>query len=285
MTAAAVEERCFCGSGRLTTDCHELPRHARRRRRAELDALAEAHDLAALFPGVRPCDAVLEAYAASTASELDPAEPAVPVDAVEAGLLLLSAAERRRLVDTWVAAYHDRWRRIVEPVDDVQLVERAVTAGAVRMLLLEHRPLPAALFALLEGGTFRHYPANALTLLVPPPAVWSMDEACAVLLLLPRPARFDPGWFDAVEGHAGGCVGPEHVERLRRAGSRIAAQLPVVGLPRATETVAAGIAEIDADEGWAGAIAARLLALYASSPGPADEIRAQAAARNAHATV
>lgn len=270
-----VERPCFCGSGRAARDCHRLPRQARRRQHDELYALAEAHDLAALFPALRPRDAVLEAYAKHVAAELHPDQPEIPVDAVEEGVSIVSESEWRRLIDSWATSYPDRWDAIVRLVRDARAVERAAVAGAVRVTILELRPLPAAAFAPLEGGVFRQLPANALTLLVPPPAVWSMDEACAALLLLPRTVRFDPAWFDAVERHAEGCVGPEHVGRLRRAGDRLADQLPVAGMPRASTTVAEGIAVISSDDGWAAAIAARLLALYAAAPGPAAELRAQ----------
>jgi hypothetical protein len=225
---------------------------------------------------VRLSDPVLIAYARRVAAELDPGMPTVPVDAVEEGIALVSTADRRRLIEGWATSYPDRWEAIVGLVGDTDLAERAVVAGTVRVTILDHRRLPAAAFAPLEGGTFRKLPANALTLLVPPQAVWSMDEACVTLRLLPRSDVFNPAWFEAVERHGEGCVGPEHVERLRRAGARLATQLPLHGMPRATATLREGIRVIDTDEGWAEAIAVRLLALYASLPAPAAELRAKA---------
>jgi hypothetical protein len=48
-------------------------------------------------------------------------------------------------------------------------------------------------------------------------------------------------------------------------------------MPRASETIAAGVGQVMDDDAWAEPIAARLLAIYASGPGPANELRARRA--------
>ena len=240
----------------------------------ELFVLAEANDIAALFPGVRPRDDVFAAYADRVALNVDGHGPRVPVRAVEDGLTLLDSAERRRIVSSWRDPYPDRWAAMIADGGSETLIERAVVAGAVRVAILERCPLPREALAVFEGGLFGNLPANALTLLAPPQGTWSIDEAIAADGIVPGGPRFEPARFDALERYAQGCVASEHVERLRAAASRIEMQLPVVGLPRASATLAAGCATIAADDGWCAAIAARQLALYASNPGAAVDPRA-----------
>ena len=239
----------------------------------ELYVLAEANDIAALFPGVRPYDDVFAAYADRAALDIDGHGPRVPIRIVEDGLALLDSAERRRIVDSWCDPYPDRWAAMIADGGSETPIRRAVVAGAVRVAILERCPLPREALAVFEGGLFGNLPANALTLLAPPQGTWSIDEAIAADGIVPGGPRFEPARFDALERYAQGCVTNEHIERLRDAATRIEMQLPIVGLPRASATLAAACAIIATDEGWCAAISARQLALYASDPGVAAEAR------------
>ena len=58
---------------------------------------------------------------------------------------------------------------------------------------------------------------------------------------------------------------PLQVSRLRRAVARIAAQLPLAGLPHASEIVAAGCATVLVDEAASEEAAAEQLVRYATS--------------------
>jgi hypothetical protein len=60
----------MCGSGRIHTRCHGLRGSARRHRGRELHALAELHDLALLFPSVRPRGAAIESFADCLAASM-----------------------------------------------------------------------------------------------------------------------------------------------------------------------------------------------------------------------
>src|SRR5712691_3002772 len=142
---------CFCGSGRASETCHELPRRERRRRRVALRALAEAHDISALFPGVRPRDDVLDAFAARVARELDPDDPSVPPSRVEEGVVLLDERERRRIVDAWTSKYPDRWSSLCTAAGHVALTERAVVASAVRGMISERRTPHSGPIEMLEA--------------------------------------------------------------------------------------------------------------------------------------
>ncbi len=273
MRQTAPHASCFCGSGRSLDRCHGLPRRERRLLRTQLEILAEANEIAALFPSVRPDDAVFSAYAEQVGAALASTGPAAPVEVVENGLRLLDDEERRRVVGRWALSYPDRWRRIIDLAGEPALVERAVVAGAVRVTLLENRPLPPEVLTPLEGGALRHLPTQALALLVAPPAVWSIDEAVTTLTLFPRRGGLDAAWFETVERHAASCVGTEHVARLRAACRRVARQFPMAGLPRASEIAAAGCSAILTDNVQAKSVCALLLTVYVASPMVASELR------------
>jgi hypothetical protein len=213
----------------------------------ELYVLCEANDIAALFPHVRPRDGVFDAFADHTAKEFPRCEARLPTG-------------------IWRDLYPERWAAMVADGGDESLIERAATVRAVRVAILERIPLAHATVAGFERGLHADLPANALTLIVPPPSIWSIDEAVEAAAACPGGRRFEPARFDALERHAGGRVTEAHVSRLRAAALRIAVQLPVEGLPVAGATLAAACTVISEEEGWCTAIAARHLALYASDP-------------------
>jgi hypothetical protein len=168
----------------------------------ELLVLAEANDIAALFPGVRPHDDVFLRYAERVALSLDGHGPLVPIRIVEEGLALLDHAEQRRIVDSWSDPYPDRWAAMLADGGSEALIRRAVVAGAVRVAILERRPVSREALAVFEGGLFSNLPANALTLLVPSQAIWSIDEATAADCIVPGGPQFEPARFDALERYA-----------------------------------------------------------------------------------
>jgi hypothetical protein len=250
--------------------------------------LAEAGDIAALFPAVRPRDPILDAFARRAARAVDPRLPRVPVAAVEEGFALLDEPERRRIVASWTEPYRDRWEAMLADGGRALPMERALIAGAVRMAIADHVPPAYERFALLEGGMLRSHPADALSILVPPSAIWSIDEAVWATLLVPpasASASASESDFDrrmaALERRTPACVGGEHTERVRAAAARLRASLPVVGLPRASATAAAGCDDVRRDDAICSAIAARLLALYAMSPAVGRELRAKQHRRGA----
>lgn len=267
-------EPCPCGSGARGGACHLAPRSTRRRRRAELYALGEASDIAALFPCVRPRDAVFDAFARRVAGTLDPLAPGIPSGRVEEGLALLDEPERERIVASWIEPYRDRWQAMLADGGSEIPIERALVAGAVRMAIVDHLPPPRDMLGTLEGGAVRSHPADALAILVWPGSIWSIDEAVCATRFVPADLDFEQRMV-SLERHTPGWVGPEHMDRLRSAASRLRAHLPVDGLPRASATTTEGCEEVRCDDGVCAAIAARLLALYATSPGVGRELAAQ----------
>jgi hypothetical protein len=141
-----------------------------------------------------------------------------------------------------------------------------VSVGMVaRAALLEWLPLARRELAVYEGGLFEDEPAHAITLLVRPPTIWSLDDARLAARLHPLGRRFDPERFAAIERHARERTGVEQLTRVREAVGRIEVQLPVAAFPVASALVAAGCAVVAADESWSRLVAARQLARYASS--------------------
>jgi hypothetical protein len=194
---------------------------------------------------------------------------------VAEGLKLLDPAGRQRVVAGWRGPRRNRRPSLIADSGCDVLVDGTVVTGAVRTAILEWLPLSRTDLAVYEGGLFRRAPANALTLLVRPPTIWSIEEAVIADGLFPGGPRFDPSGFDALERYARGRLGTEHLARLRDAVRKIGKQLPVEGLPLASGTVAAGCAVIAADDEWSAAIAARQLARYATSARVAREARAR----------
>jgi hypothetical protein len=252
---------CFCGSGRTLERCHRMPRRQRRRHRRSLVALAEAHDISALFPRVRPRDEVVEAFAQRVALELDPGDQRVPAGRVEEGVALLDDSERRRIVDDWASRYPDRWSSLCAAVGDAALTERAVVASAVRGAISERRPVALGPVAMLEDGALSRSPCAALALVLVPPLVWSRDDA--ILVSAAAAKRSPQPFFDAAEELAGEHAEEWHVRRVQALAERLGAQLPIPGLPRASRTLGEGCRRVVADEAAAHGVAAVLLATYA----------------------
>src|SRR5687768_18433110 len=103
---------CRCGSGRSFERCHGDSRNAF----ARVQALAEARQLALLFPCVRLRSASVLAFAERVAGELGDQE--VSEDILDEGLQLVDESERRRLVEEWICDFPDRWASLVATAAD-----------------------------------------------------------------------------------------------------------------------------------------------------------------------
>jgi hypothetical protein len=181
------------------------------------------------------------------------------------GLRRLDPDRRRHILGGWCAPRRPTPASvIVDGGCDVRIRGSAVT-GAVRSSLLEWLPLVRLDLEVYDGGLFEDEPASAVTLLLRPPTIWTVDEAVRAGRLYGRTRAFEPERFDALECYARTRVTATHVDRLREASAKIRLQLPVAELPRASSIVAAGCAVIDADDGACAAIAACQLARLATS--------------------
>ena len=177
----------------------------------------------------------------------------------------LDAVEQRRIVDGWRTHRCESDAPLVTDEGCDVRVARSSVGERARIALLAWLPLVPAELAVFEGGLLRESPAEAVSLLLRPPLIWSLHETLLAGARVRRRAHFDPGSFAVLERGSRDRVRPRHRHRLRRALERIEAQLPVAGLPIASSTVAAGCAAIAGDDEVCSEIAARQLARYAVS--------------------
>ncbi len=231
---------CICGSGRTFSSCHGLRGSERRHRGRELQALAELHDLALLFPFIRPKGMAIESFADRLATSMrDEPRDSSPLEVAE-GVRLLSRGERRRLVRSWAGRYPTRWRKICSLVGGEAVAEQTLVSSAVRAAVADRTVCPAGVAAELEDGALAGSPGAALALALSPPAVWSYEEVLAV---------------------DGSSVTGQHVARVRTQANRLRRRLPFEGLPHASATLLHGC-DLVADDDAAAAVAALLLEAY-----------------------
>lgn len=269
MSTAELERLSSPRVGRSST----VEQQSSRRERRHLEVVPEpyaADDVAALFTAVRPCDGAGVALARRGATQFD-ARASVTAWILSDGLRRLAAADRERVLDSWRSRPREDVGVLVTDGGCAVGIGGVEVRGPLRLALLRWLPLAGAELAVYESGLFRDTPADALTLLLRPPTIWSMVEAAAAERLRPRSAWFEPERFEHLERHAHGCVRRTHLARLREAARRIERQLPVAGLPVASATVAAGWAVLETDDAVCRSIAARQLARYAASAWVARE--------------
>jgi hypothetical protein len=171
---------------------------------------------------------------------LDPADPRVPIHAIEAGIELLDEAERRRIVDDWASAYPHRWESLCGAVGDSSLVARAFVASAVRGGISERRTVPRELVALFEGRELRDSPVAALGIVLPAPLVWARDAVTLLRRETGRRKQFSSAQLEDAIAVALDYVGDEQVERVSVRSGRLARELPIPELPTASETLSRG---------------------------------------------
>jgi hypothetical protein len=239
-TVVGVEELCVCGSGRLFRCCHGVGGRERRQRGSELRALAELHDLALLFPCVRPRGVAIEAFADRVAAGIDKPRDSTPAEVAE-GVALISVAERMRLVGCWRDRYPERWAKICASIGDTVLAEQGLLASTVRAAIADRVVCPPEVVADLEDGRLERSPGAALALALLPPAVWSYEEV------------FAPNELAVTE---------VHVRRVRLQAARLRRRLPFQGLPRASATLIRGCELVDTNDDLAAGVAELLVDSY-----------------------
>lgn len=234
------DDLCICGSGRAFRRCHGLRGAERRHRGRELHVLGEVHDLALLFPFVRPKGTAIEAFADRVAAEMgDEPRDSTPAEVAE-GVRLLSVGERVGLIHSWAGRYPDRWRKICSVVEDAALAEQTLLSSAVRAAIADRIVCPSAVVAELEDGALEGSPGAALAFAIAPCAVWSYEEALG---------SEDPP------------VRRQHVARVRAQARRLRRRLPFDGLPRASAMLVRGC-DLVADDDVAAGVAELLLDAY-----------------------
>jgi hypothetical protein len=215
-----------------------------------VQALAEAREVALLFPSARLRSAEPLARAEALAHELADVED-VPEAALADVILLVDEAEARRLVDDWTSVYPDRWASLCHTAGDVSAAERELVVGAVAAAIHERMPTPRDVLVELELADLP--PGPALALVLPPQFLWSYDEARAAAVVL-------PDQFDELAAALGRF---EHVERLRALAGLVRRELPFGDFPSASEVLLKACAEVERDDAFAREILMVSLMAYA----------------------
>ena len=216
-----------------------MPRRARRARRIELEVLGELHDAAFLFPFVRPKDSFVDEFAWRVVVGMgDEPGDTSPAEAAE-GVGLLPAVERLRIARLWSGRHPQVWESLCRKVGDPAPVEATLVASAVRGAVADRIGPRRELVAELEEGSLERSPAAAVAFAIPPETVWLYEEAV---------------WGPPTITRA-------HVARTRAQARRLAAWLPVEGLPQASTTLLRGC-ELLADDKVAHEITGLLLDKY-----------------------
>lgn len=204
----------------------------------------------------RRSEALLEEVAAR-----HPRSDEIPGKELEDGLALLGEAQRGCVVALWAEPYADRWHSLAAAAMDIPAAERALVIGALRAGIGERQPTPRDLIESLENMRLYRSPHAALAVVVPPQFVWSIDEARAAGVVH-RSHRKPRARMDAVEEIAYTLMSFEHVCRTRFLCERLAAELPLDGVPRACTMLASACDDVRRDLTAARAVCAALLISY-----------------------
>jgi hypothetical protein len=211
-----------------------------------------------MFPCVRPAGRELEAFVDKEALE-HPTDD-VPDAVLREGLELVDEQERRRIVELWSDPYADRWASVTHASGDVEAAERALVVGSLRAAIAERQSTPRELIEPVEGGALRRSPFAALSTVLPPALVWSVDEARAAHVAASN--RRGRAAMDAVEGVAYALMTFTHIQRTSALTRRLALKLPFTGLPEASRTLSTACDEVTRRVDAARAAAAALLIAY-----------------------
>jgi hypothetical protein len=211
-----------------------------------------------MFPCVRPAGREVEAFV--DAKALAHPSDDVPNAALREGLALVDEQERRRIVELWSDPYADRWASLTHAAGDVGAAERALVVGSLRAAIAERQSTPRELIEPLEGGALRRSPFAALSTVLPPALVWSVDEARAGQVAASKRSR--RAGMDAIEGVAYALMTFTHVQRTSALTRRLALELPFTGLPEASRTLSMGCDEVTRSLDAARAAVAALLIAY-----------------------
>jgi len=163
-----------------------------------------------------------------------------------------ASASGRRVADRRSEARAPQRSLVVDQGCDVRAGHVRLEPAAV-LALLAWLPLTHGDLAPVEARAELLDPVAALALVLRPPTIWSAREAVAFRGLAPEGRRECD------------LVTALHSRRLRRAAAGIALQLPLSGLPRASELVAQGCAIVMRDAAACANAAAVQLVRYATS--------------------
>jgi hypothetical protein len=247
---------CKCGSGLPFERCHGDPRNDFAREQA----LREAEAVPFCFPFVRARGSAAAVFADDVAA-CYAAEDDVPTTVLDDGVTAVGDRERSRVLRSFAHRHPDRWESMASTAGDRAEAARRLVRGALRVAIAERQAPPRAWLEPFEDGILQRSPLASLGTIFPPQLVWSLGEATAARVAAAPRRRLDR--MSAVEevGYALVCF--DHVTRTRTLTARLARELPIDDLPRASRFLADACADVERDVGAAQGAAVALLVAYA----------------------
>jgi hypothetical protein len=245
---------CACGSGLPFSRCHGDPANAFAREAA----LREAEAVPWMFPCVRAEGTEIDAFAERAALEHPSGD--VSEATLERGLDLVDAEQRAAVVASWAEPYADRWASLTRAAGGPEAAEDALVRGALRAAIAERQATPLELVRELDDLALRRSPFAAVSVVVPPMFVWSVDEARAAQVAAEQ--RSTRRRANAVQDVAYALMAFTHIRRTSALVARLAAELPFAGLPEASQTLEHACNEVERSLNAARATTAALLIAY-----------------------
>jgi hypothetical protein len=236
---AGRNDPCPCGSGRkYKRCCIERETELRRQAEATEDLLA----LATLFPVLRPLDAAFEQWAGG--GELFD----VSNENVNAGLALIPAAERERILRAARRHCCEAWEEPAAAYGDEQEAAQIVLVGSVVAGLGECRELHHEVLAELERRAGLGIdPLDALAEALTCAELWSLPEAGAAAWSAAAGAL--PLTVPVVlTAQARDVWTEDHERRLRFLVARVDAKLPSPGFPNTSASLGVALDLVERDE-------------------------------------
>jgi hypothetical protein len=227
-----------------------------------MHAIKWAGQLAGFFPWLRPEDGEVLAYAERVADELGPNDGEIPVERLQQGVALLGVDGQRRLVECFADRQPDQWSAVRADSGEGPVLERALTAGAVRVAILERRLPPQLRLDHLERGIApAHSPREVLAVTLPPEAIWSApDEQAAEQAT--GAAATEAEWVRAITAVAEARLHEAHPRRVQRLAVALRRRLPAVAYPTASALLEDSYALAETSAEFAGEVALALLVAY-----------------------
>jgi hypothetical protein len=228
---------------------------------AAADALEEALTLPMHFPRLRPQGEAFAAWAEWAAAH-DPDEVSI-----DAGIAVLDAAERERIVRAYAEEHSEPWRSLCAEAGSEWLAEKMLLSGAV-LAGVHERCGPASFrLAFLEQRARVEETYHALSWVLDGHDLWSLIESAeaevALRLLDPNEELDDEAyevlWEATLASEARQMWTPWHEARLAELVERLRASLPIAGFPAASSLIAAACDEFEPSGPFAESVATDLL--------------------------
>jgi hypothetical protein len=153
----------------------------------------------------------------------------------------------------------------VAAVPDEVEAETIVLVGAIGMAFAEERLPDELVLEFLEDDPRLVSPADALSLCLEATDFWSVLEAVAAdVVVAAIPDELDDEeyarrWDEVIAGEAARFLTKSHRRRLSLLVGRLAHELPIVGFPRASNTLAVACSAFERDRRMRARVAAMLL--------------------------